>query len=142
MNKKDLKYFELAKEEAELSDYDRIHLGCIAVCGNTVISEGHNTQKTHPMQMIYNEYRPLYDATKIHHSMHAEMMCLNKVQKLINDKEVSASKIKLYIYRIRKDIPHGISRPCPACMARIKDMGIKHIYYTTDSGYAKEEICL
>lgn len=140
MTKKDYRYFEMAKNEAALSDFKRTHLGCIAVYGNNIISEGHNTRKTHPMQMEYNEYRHLYDDTKIVHSLHAEMMCLNKVQNLINEGSVSPNKIKLYIYRIRKDIPHGISRPCPACMKRIKDLGIKQIYYTTDSGYAKEEI--
>ena len=45
---------------------------------------------------------------------------------------------KLYIYRKRNDKPYGMSRPCPSCMAAIKDLGIKHIYYTTNEGFAYE----
>lgn len=30
--------------------------------------------------------------------------------------------------------------PCPSCMAAIKDLGIRHIYYTTNDGYAYEEV--
>ena len=33
-----------------------------------------------------------------------------------------------------------MARPCPACMQAIKDMGIKHIAYTTDDGSANELI--
>lgn len=29
---------------------------------------------------------------------------------------------------------------CPSCMAAIKDLGIRHIYYTTNDGYAYEEV--
>lgn len=129
------KYFALAKKNAQLSDFDRIHIGAIAVYKGKVIAKGHNTQKTHPEQKIYNAYRQLYDGEIIRHSIHAEMMCLNK---LPND--IQYNKVKLYIYRVRKDIPHGMSRPCAACMERIKKLGIKEIYYTTDDGYAKEII--
>ena len=33
-----------------------------------------------------------------------------------------------------------MSRPCPSCMAAIKDMGIKHIYYTTNDGFVYENL--
>ena len=33
-----------------------------------------------------------------------------------------------------------MARPCPACMAAIKDFGIKNIYYTTDDGMAYENV--
>ena len=46
--------------------------------------------------------------------------------------------MKLYIYRIRKDQPYGMARPCPSCMAAIKDIGIKDIYYTTNDGFSYE----
>ena len=67
--------------------------------------------------------------------LHAEMDCLNRL-----DPTIDMSKVKLYIYRKRYDIPHGISRPCPACMQRIKDLGIKDIYYTSDDGFVHERI--
>ena len=38
------------------------------------------------------------------------------------------------------DTDFRISRPCPSCMAAIKDLGIKDIYYTTNDGFAHEKI--
>ena len=54
--------------------------------------------------------------------------------------DIDFGKVKLYVYRIRKDQPYGLSRPCPSCMAAIRDIGIKDIYYTTDNGYAYERM--
>ena len=68
--------------------------------------------------------------------LHAEISCLNSIRHL----DINFSKVKLYIYRIRNDRPTGMSRPCPSCLVAIKDMVIKHIYYTTDDGFAYEQI--
>lgn len=43
-------------------------------------------------------------------------------------------------YRIRKDQPFGLARPCSSCMAAIRDLGIRDIYYTTNDGYAYERL--
>lgn len=131
------KCFNLARKNANLSDFDRIHIGCVATYKGKVISAGHNAQKTHPEQKVYNEYRDFYETSAVRHTIHAEMMCLNKIP---ND--IPYNKVKLYIYRIRKDIPHGLARPCPACMQRIKDLGIRNIYYTTNDGFAYEKISI
>lgn len=68
--------------------------------------------------------------------LHAEINCINFIRHL----NINFSKVKLYIYRIRKDQPFGLSRPCPSCMVAIKDLGIKDIYYTTNDGYVHERI--
>lgn len=68
--------------------------------------------------------------------LHAEINCINSIRNL----DINFSKVKLYIYRIRKDQPFGLSRPYPSCMAAIKDLGIKDIYYTTNGGYVYERI--
>ena len=34
----------------------------------------------------------------------------------------------------------GIARPCPSCMAAIRDIGIRDVYYTTDDGFAYERL--
>lgn len=54
--------------------------------------------------------------------------------------DINFAKVKLYIYRIRKDQEFGLARPCASCMAAIKDLGIRHIYYTSDSGYVYEKL--
>lgn len=68
--------------------------------------------------------------------LHAEINCLNSIRHL----DINFSKVKLYIYRSRCDQEYGMSRPCPSCMAAIKDLGIRHIYYTTNDGFAYENI--
>ena len=68
--------------------------------------------------------------------LYAEINCTNSIRHL----DINFSKVKLYIYRIRKDQSFGLSRPCHSCMAAIKDLGIKDIYYTTNNGYAYKRI--
>lgn len=68
--------------------------------------------------------------------LHAEINCINSIRHL----DINFSKVKLYIYRIRRDRLFGLSRSCPSCMVAIKDLGIKDIYYTTNDGYVHERI--
>ena len=64
----------------------------------------------------------------------------NTKYELYCDDVINFSKVKLYVYRTRCDQEYGIARPCPSCMAAIRDLGIRHIYYTTNNGYAYEEV--
>lgn len=134
MTKSDYRYFIKARQAAKISDYQKVHVGCVAVYQGQVIGIGCNCNKTHPRQKYYNKYREEDD--KMLPKLHAEISCLNSIRHL----DINFSKVKLYIYRIRNDRPTGMSRPCPSCLVAIKDMGIKHIYYTTDDGFAYEQI--
>ena len=140
MNSNDIKFFDAAALQAEHSNFHKEHLGCVAVYNNKIISNGFNSSKTHPEQMIYNEYRGFKNKSGINHTLHAEMMCLINLQQLIDLGKIKPSKIKLYVFRPKKSTKCGMARPCPACMHKIRDMGIKTIFYTTDFGYAKETI--
>ena len=127
-------YFNKARQVADMSDYHKEHVGCVAVYHGQVISIGCNSNKTHPMQKHYNKYREKSDM--LIPKLHAEINCISQLKHL----KVNFSKVKLYIYRIRKDRPYGIARPCPSCMAAIKDLGIRDIYYTTNDGFAYERL--
>lgn len=133
MNKNDYRYFNKAMQVASISDYKKTHVGCVAVYQGNIIGIGCNCNKTHPTQKYYNKYRGVSDMLP---KLHAEINCINSIKHLC----INFSKVKLYVYRIRKDQPFGISRPCPSCMAAIKDIGIRDIYYTTNDGYAYERI--
>ena len=109
LTKTDMHYFVKASQVAEISDFAKINIGCIAVYQGTIIGVGFNTNKTHPMQKKYNRYRNGENFTP---KLHAEINCLNSIRYL--------------------DINFSMCRPCPSCMAAIKDLGIKHVYYTTD----------
>lgn len=130
----DYRYFNKARQVATISDYNKFHIGCVAVYQGQVIGLGCNCNKTHPTQKFYNKYRNPSDA--LLPKLHAEISCLNQIKNL----DINFSKVRLYIYRIRKDQHFGMSRPCPSCMAAIKDLGIREIYYTTNSGFAFEKI--
>lgn len=134
MTKSDYRYFEKAKQVATVSDFYKNHVGCIAVYQGAIVAIGCNSEKTHPTQNYYNRYR--IKETNLLPKLHAEINCLNQLRHL----DINFSKVKLYIYRIRKDQPFGMTRPCPSCMAAIKDLGIKDIYYTTNDGYTHERL--
>ncbi len=130
----DYRYFDKARQAALISDFHKTHIGCVAVYQGQVIGLGCNCNKTHPAQKFYNRYRKQSDSMLP--KLHAEINCINQIKHL----DINFSKVKLYIYRIRKDQPYGLSRPCPSCMAAIKDLGIRDIYYTSNDGYAYERI--
>lgn len=130
--KSDYRFFSKAKQVASISDFNKYHIGCIAVYQGQIIGLGCN--KTHPTQKYYNRYRE--QSETMLPKLHAEINCINQIKNL----NINFSKVKLYIYRIRKDQPCGLARPCPSCMAAIKDLGIKEIYYTTDDGYSYEHL--
>lgn len=134
MTKSDYKYFDKARQVAMISDYNEFHIGCVAVYQKSVVGIACNCNKTHPLQNHYNRYRKQADFMLP--KLHAEISCLNSIKHL----DINFSKVKLYIYRIRKNQPFGLSRPCPSCMAAIKDLGIRDIYYTTNDGYVYERI--
>lgn len=132
LNRSDYHLFNKAKDVAGISDFKKIHIGCVAVYKGNIIGAGFNTNKTHPIQNYYNRYRINKGMAKFH----AEINCLNQIRHL----NIQFSKVKLYINRIRKDQEYAICRPCPSCMAAIKDLGISNIYYTTNEGYVYEKI--
>lgn len=134
INKSDFKYFLKARQAAMVSDYLKVHVGCVAVYQGNIIGIACNCNKTHPAQKYYNRYRKPSDSMLP--KLHAEISCINSIKHL----DINFSKVKLYIYRIRQDQPFGLSRPCPSCMAAIKDLGVRDIYYTSNDGYVYERI--
>lgn len=140
MLKRDIKFITKAQVEAKKSSFHKEHLGCVAVYNGRVVATGHNSEKTHPEQMIYNEYRRFKNNNGIRHSLHAEMMCLTNLETLIQNGNVVPERTMIYICRLRKRTPYGLARPCEACMHKIKDLGIKKICYTTNDGLAIEEV--
>lgn len=130
----DYKYFDKARQTALISDFHKTHIRCVAVYQGTIIGIGCNCNKTYPMQKRYNKFRKRSD--ELLPKLHAKINCINSIKYL----DINFSKVKLYIYRIRKNQPFGLSRPCPSCMAAIHDLGIRDIYYTTNDGHVHERL--
>jgi len=101
---KDLKYINMAIKIANKGKDNHRH-GCILVKGSNVVSRGKNS----------------YD-----NGMHAEESCLNKC------KPDNLDGTTLYVVRLRRNQPVGMSAPCKNCFKYIKNSGIKRVVYTTD----------
>lgn len=52
LSRADMRYFQKTHQAAEISDYKRTHVGCVAVYQENIIGIACNTNKTHPMQNI------------------------------------------------------------------------------------------
>jgi deoxycytidylate deaminase len=133
---RNIRYFNIAKQISQLSDFDRHHIGCVIVYKSYVLSIGFNTNKTHPIQMEYNKYRNFNNPNNVRHKLHAEIMALWKIRNL----NIDFSKIEVYTYRENKNGNKALAAPCQACRKYIKDMGIKNVYYTGDGSYCFERM--
>ena len=60
INKTDYKFFNKARRIANISDYHGTHVGCVAVYQGAIIAIGCNSNKTHPVQKLYNRYREFF----------------------------------------------------------------------------------
>ena len=76
------------------------------------------------------------DQSGITNPTHAEVSALSKARFL----DIDFCKSTLYVYRELANGHKAMARPCPACMRYIREMGIKHIVYTTNDGVAEERI--
>lgn len=136
--------FLAARAEAEKSDYDRFHIGCVITYKNKIIGAGHNSNKSHPMQRKYNRRYRKFNCTRgqyIHDAVHAEIAAIANISYVIG-KDIDWSKVKVFVYRICNGKPNGYgnAKPCAACTQAIRDLGIRHVYFTDDDGHAYIEL--
>ena len=127
-------YFKAAKAISEMSSFKNQHIGAVAVYKHKIISSGTKSNKTNPIQKRFNIHRFSVDTP---HTIHAELACLLS---LINRKDINFSEVSLYIYREYKNGKPAISRPCPSCMALIRQLGIRKLYYSGDNSFIHEEL--
>lgn len=134
LTKRSKTYFNVAKNVSELSDFQRVHIGCCVVYKNRIISSACNSMKTNPLQKRLNKYR--FDCDGFH-SLHAETHALLP---LLNKDNIDFKNVELYIYRRHKNGGLALAAPCPSCRALIKSLGIRSIYYTGEGSYIHEEL--
>lgn len=130
--------FKIAREVSLQATYcGSARIGCIAVYRGTILAKGFNSDKTHTIQAKFNVYRFKNSGNRyLPEKLHAETKVLQAIKYL----DIDFSRVHLYIYREWKDGTIAMSRPCDACFAAIQKLGIKHIHYTTDRGYAYEKL--
>jgi tRNA(Arg) A34 adenosine deaminase TadA len=91
--------------------------------------------------MEYNKRYRHFTPGPSRHTLHAELAALLTVPTAMLDR-INWKDVSVYVYRICPGHKSGmgLARPCPSCMHQIKELGIHHIYYTTDDGYAYERL--
>ena len=137
-NKKIKHYLEMAKAASKDSDFPRHKLGAVLIYKGSLLACGCNSRRTSPIQKMYNRERD-YDVNiscGLTNSIHAEIACLSKVKYL----DIQFDKATLFVFRETKDGHKALARPCEACSAMIRDLGIKNVVYTTSDGYCHEVI--
>ena len=111
-----------------------VRLACMIYKGGNLLSSAVNQKKTHPTMKKYNSYVPF----RKWGYLHAEMAALLQLSWETGKDDLKGCT--LYVARKRCDGTIAIARPCPACLAAIRDSGIKKIVYTTNNGYAVEHL--
>lgn len=139
----DYKMFDKAKQIASTSTYDGHSLGCVITYKGHIVSMASNSNKTHPLQRKYNKkYRKFNKSEKpIMDLAHAEILALANIPYPI-EQNIRWNEVNVYVYRISpgKRLQMGLARPCAACLAALRDKGIKNLYYSSDDGFIFEEI--
>lgn len=133
--KRDYRFFSIAREAARESDF-RVHVGAAVVYKGKIIATGRSSEKTSPVMMRFNTYRCFDNTSQIQHKLHAEVSALNKIKYM----DIDFPKVSIYVWRNYSDKSPAMARPCPACMAMIREMGIKDIYYTGNGSLVYERI--
>lgn len=133
ITKTERSFFNAAKSISELSDH-RHKLGCIVVLGHRIIGSGRNSKtKCHKVQAMMD--KEMFGCESLG-PVHAELDALLPLIK----KRVDLSRSAIYIYREHKDGTPALAHPCSRCMKLIKECGIKKIHFTTNDGYAVENV--
>lgn len=128
-----LKYFDVARSISKLSDFHKSHTGCVVVYRKQIISTGCNRVKTHPIQRQYNTYR--FNEITDRHCVHAEVDALSKIR----HHNVDWSRVSVYVYREHRVTGAlMMARPCESCMRFMRELGVRHIYYTGYDSYNYE----
>lgn len=135
---RDYKYFEAAHQAALKSDF-KTRVGAVAVYRGKVIASASSSEKTNPLQYVYNRYRDFaINGSDCLPKLHAEIGLVTKLRKMQN---VDMKRVNVYVYRVCKSKPFSLARPCAGCIRALRSLGIKSVYYTTEyNGYAHEWI--
>ena len=141
INKRDIRFFNVARAASKCSDFNRVHIGAVLVYGkHDIISTGFNTYKTNSIQKKYNKFRDFSEYDSAVHSTHAEIAAISKMPWYVYENGFDFSKISVYVYREHMNGKLAMARCCPACMSALIDLGARDMFYTTEKGYCYERI--
>ena len=112
----------LAFKVARESKFERARVGAVVVRGSRVLSTGCN-------RIGFSKYLP---DRRFRESVHAEAQAILELLKHRRGDELVGST--MYVSRINNSGFARLSRPCPACKRLLEAVGIRKVFYTTDTG--------
>lgn len=138
-----IKFFKVAKNTKEASDWPKQKLGAVITYKNKILSIGWNCKKETAMQKAFNKYR-CFDPETSKNSSHAEINALIKLIGCYNIDELNPSKLSIFIYREHQNGELALAKPCSACEHALRKIGIQNIFYTGNNSiifekYLKED---
>lgn len=132
-----MRFFDAARGESFKSDFT-VRVGAVCVYKGKVVSYGHSSEKTSPVQQRFNAYRH-FDNTPEQipkAKIHAEISALHKLR----NTDIDFSKLSVYVWRQYSNGQPAMSRPCEGCIAYMHELGVRHIYYSTSAGLVYEKL--
>ena len=125
LSKRQRRYFDLAKNIAYSSSYEKLRHGAVLVRGGSVINAACNKDN---FSSFGSRFR---DPEAGHGTHHAELGCILGIAR-----EVTTGA-DIYVCRVNKQNEFRLSKPCKMCHEILKHVGVKREYYTTDNGSVK-----
>ena len=125
VSKKQKRYFDLARNIAYNSPYNKIRHGAVLVKGGSVINASCNKDN-------FSSFGTRFRGPNIGHGTHhAELGCILGISRGVT------SGADVYVCRVNKQEQFRSSKPCKMCHDILKHVGVKRVYYTTDNGNVK-----
>lgn len=125
------RYQRFCAELAQLSSQYKSRHGAIIVRGGKTLSGGWNKAKyTRTVIKAKTIQVPQGDCIVSKQSdwtRHAE---IDAIRNFPNPEDLKGCD--LYVSRIKKNGKSGLSAPCPLCMAEIRSVGIKRVFFSTE----------
>ena len=108
----------VASKQAKKSHHKQHKLGAVIVKGGRILATGYNSLR--PARELKTE------------TLHAEAAAVLKLLKARRLSDLSGAEI--YVTRFTRGGRVGLACPCSNCRDLLTSVGVKRVYYTTDSG--------
>jgi deoxycytidylate deaminase len=116
--------FRISQRLAKQSKFPQHKLGAVIVKGNRILSTGINSLRS--SRIIGKP------------TLHAEAAAVLKLLK--EGRQADLVGADLYVSRFTRAGNIGLARPCPACWSLLRAVGIRRVFYTTNTGVMSESI--
>lgn len=115
--------------------YERLKVVSFLIYKGKIVNFGVNTSKTSPLQYKYRQRTSLRVIEDFLDKEHAEINCLRHTY--FGDFDMR--KIEVVVISKRENGDYRLARPCPVCMAALRDFGVKKVWYTTNANTIDDE---